>query len=297
MWHSRVKGLFCATALLVLALPEPGARAAVVDAPSSDIVPLWPQGAPDTPEAWKGPEFRGNESISNVTQPTLSIWRPAPGKANGTAVIVAPGGAFTGLAWNKEGAPVAQWLASLGVTAFVLKYRVHQMLPSEQREAVAPVRYEQTEHVKIGQKLAMEDGLQAVRLVRGQAARYGIDPTRIGFLGFSAGAMTAMNVVMKGDAAGRPDFVAPIYGAAPKVPVPQDAPPLFEVVATDDPIMFPRALGIFEQWTAAGKSAELHVYEKGGHGFGLGDPAAPVGHWPAAFAAWMADHGFLPQTK
>ncbi|MCJ2180236.1 alpha/beta hydrolase [Novosphingobium album (ex Hu et al. 2023)] len=236
-------------------------------------------------------------SISNVTVPTLSIWRPQPGKATGTAVIVAPGGAFTGLAWNLEGASVAKWLASQGVTAFVLKYRVHQPLPGEESKAMPPVRYEQSQHVKTGEKLAMEDGMQAVKLVRSNAARFGIDPHRIGFLGFSAGAMTAMNVVMKGDSESRPDFVAPIYGAAPAVPVPQDAPPLFEVVAVDDPIMFPRALVIFDQWTAAGKQAELHVYEKGGHGFGLGNKDMPVGKWPEAFAAWMVDHGFLPAPK
>jgi len=265
--------------------------------PQADIVNIWPGLPPETPPEWTGPEFRGKVSITNVTVPTLSIWRPEPEKANGTAVIVAPGGAFTGLAWNLEGALVAKWLTDQGVTAFVLKYRVHQPLPDEEDNGAVTMRYEQTKHFKVGEKLAMEDGMQAVKLVRANAAKFGIDPQRIGFLGFSAGAMTAMNVVMKGDADSRPDFVAPIYGTGPSVPVPQDAPPLFEVVAVDDPIMFPRALGIFNQWTAAGKSAELHVYEKGGHGFGLGQKDMPVGKWSEVFATWMADHGFLPTVK
>lgn len=281
------------TALAVVAAlsaATPGA-AQIVDAPPQDIVNLWPGTPPGTPSDWTGPEFRGKESITNVTIPTLSVFRPAPGTATGAAMIVAPGGAFSGLAWNLEGREIAAWLTARGITAFVLKYRVHRST-----KPVAPVRSGDDDAMPgfgVGEKLAMDDGLQAVKLVRRTAARYGIRPDRVGFIGFSAGAMTAMNVTLAGDAAGRPDLVVPVYGTMHPVPVPADAPPAFVVVARDDPIMGRRSIDIFDRWSAAGRPVELHVYEKGGHGFGMRPRGLPVDLWPGALEAWLRDRGWI----
>jgi len=248
-----------------------------------NVYNLWDGEAPGTPASWTEPEFRGQNSISNVTRPTLTVVRPQPEKANGTAMIVAPGGAFTGLAWNLEGAEVADWLAGLGVTAFILKYRVHRGPEPTSADGVS----------RIGVDLAAADGLQAMAFVRKNAEKFGVNPDRIGFMGFSAGAMTTMNVVLRGDEATSPNFIAPIYGGMPPVPAPKNGPPAFIVVAQDDEIMLQRSIDIFTAWNSAGLPAELHVYEKGGHGFGTRRRDLPVGSWTSAFEAWAIDHGYL----
>lgn len=252
-----------------------------------NVYNLWDGEAPGTPATWTEPEFRGQHSISNVTRPTLTIVRPRPEAKNGTAMIVAPGGSFTGLAWNLEGAEVADWLAGLGVTAFILKYRVHRGPAPTSVDGVS----------RIGVDLAAADGLQAMALVRKNAGKFGVDPDRIGFMGFSAGAMTTMNVLLRSEESTRPNFVAPIYGGMPRVPAPKDGPPAFIAVAQDDEIMLQRSIDIFMAWNSAGLPAELHVYEKGGHGFGTRRHDLPVGNWTAAFEAWASDHGYLPAPR
>lgn len=268
------------------------APASLANEPNSEVIRLWPSGAPDTPKEWTEPEYQGKESITFVSTPTLTVVRPSAGKANGTAMIVAPGGAFAGLAWRLEGVEIAEWLAGRGITAFILKYRVRPRQGGAPLPAIRP-GVDPMEQFKPAVDLAMADGMQAVRLVRQEAARFGIKPNRVGFIGFSAGAMTAMNVILKGDAQSRPDFAAPIYGAMPDRPVPAGSPPLFVVVATDDKIMFGRSIEIFNRWIASGNRAELHVYEKGGHGFGMRRKGLPVDLWPQAFEAWLKDKVLL----
>lgn len=294
-------------AMLACALPlGAAAHAAPAKATSSavaaEVVPLWSRTPTDT--YLSGPEVRGSSkaptgsaiaTIANVTQPTLTVVRPAPGKANGTAMVIAPGGAFMALAWDLEGEEVARWLAARGVTAFILKYRVGP----PPRKAGEPWPSDVAAFLRMlepNRKLAVADGSQAIRYVRENAARYSIRPDRIGMMGFSAGAMTTMGVVLEGGPAARPDFVVPIYGMlASSAPVPVDAPPAFVVIAADDTTVPPAgSIEIFTRWLAAKRPAELHVYQKGQHGFGMRPQGNTIDHWPAALEAWMKLQGVLP---
>ncbi|MYM25400.1 alpha/beta hydrolase fold domain-containing protein [Duganella sp. FT135W] len=245
----------------------------------------------------------GLRVVRNVTQPALYPVRPAAGKANGTAVIIAPGGAFLSLAFDTEGMMVARYLAQRGITSFVLKYR----LDPTPKEAPAFLRVvgermsggnPRRTHIDPAESadipLAQEDGLAAVRWVRGHAAEYGVDPARIGIIGFSAGAVTAMNVATAYDAGSRPDFVGAIYGAAPERPVPKDAPPVFVALAADDGIMAYAGVPIFEAWRAAGRSAELHVYAAGEHGFGMRKVGTSADNWNEHFVQWLKGVKLVP---
>jgi acetyl esterase/lipase len=269
-----------------------------------EVVALWPSAAPGT-EDWTGAEtvntlkLPGGQirMIGNVTKPTLTVYRPKASTANGTSVIVVPGGGFVSLAIDHEGYQVAEWLAARGVTAFVLKYRVRPnpnfRLPANLRKF--PERFgEFFAQFSGGRPIAVADATQALRLIRANAARYGIAPDRIGMIGFSAGAITTMGVAMNDVPADRPDFAAPIYGAMEDNAPPKGAPPLFIAVTEDDPaVPAPESLKIFTRWYAAELPAELHVYEKGGHGFGMTPKMLPVDGWTVAFESWMKSHGWL----
>jgi acetyl esterase/lipase len=278
--------LLCLSALVV----EP---AAAKQAPAPEVIQLWPGAAPGT-EDWTGEEtvqtlkFGGNtlRMIGNVTKPTLTVYRPKAKLANGTAVIVVPGGGFMSLAIDHEGNQVAEWLNQRGVTAFVLKYRVRPnpafRISSNLRKY--PEKFKEFKATfGAGIPFAVAD-----------AGRYGLAPDRIGMIGFSAGAITTMGVVMNDAAADRPNFAAPIYGAMDdKVPS-KDAPPLFIAVTEDDPaVPATESIAIFNRWNASLLPAELHVYEKGGHGFGMTPKNLPVDGWTAAFESWMRSHGWL----
>lgn len=260
---------------------------------SESSIPLSSTGSAGT-EVWV--EMFGHRVVRNVTQPALYPVRPAPGKANGAAVIIAPGGAFLSLAFDNEGLMVAKYLAEQGVTSFVLKYRLDttpvesgQFLKvvGERMRGADPRRTHRDADESRAIPLAQEDGLAAVRWVRAHAADYGIDPARIGIMGFSAGGMTAMNVATAYDTASRPDFVGVIYGASPQRAVPKDAPPVFVAVAADDGIMAYASVPIFEAWRAAGRSAELHVYSAGEHGFSMRNVGTSADHWNEHFVQWL----------
>ncbi|MFN0107457.1 MAG: alpha/beta hydrolase [Blastocatellia bacterium] len=253
--------------------------------------------------------------IRNVTQPTLTAFLPDKTKANGTAIIVAPGGGFMHLAIEKEGAAVARWLQSRGVAAFVLKYRLMDSGTEEEYRERAAAMNRATAVPPPGQNVtptttaappapnparqqavefAIADGQQAVRLVRQRAAEWGINPDRIGLMGFSAGGMLTMGVVMKNDAASRPNFAAPIYGGnTNNQSVVKDAPPLFIAVASDDPVASVSSAQLYLIWKAAGRNAELHIYSKGGHGFGITDRGWPVDSWVDRFGDWLNSQGLL----
>ena len=262
-----------------------------------EVIPLWSDSAPGTPASWIEPEYTGQHSVTFVTLPTLTVFRPTGVGTSGAAVIVAPGGGFTGLAINKEGIAVAQWFADRGITAFLLKYRVRPFLDENGKFLPGPPPVTQGSNLQDrfepNVSLAKADGMQAVRLVRASAQKYGIAPDKIGFIGFSAGAMTAMNVTLAGDLASCPDFVIPIYGAMPDTDVPPGAPPAFVMVARDDDIMFERSVDLFRKWSAAKRPVEFHVYEKGGHGFGMQQRGLPVDHWPDVLEAWLVDQGLI----
>ncbi len=260
------------------------------------IIPLWPDGAPGS-EDWTQQEQVsaysdfGLKVIRNVSRPTLTAFLPDPKLANGTAVIVCPGGAFHFLAYEHEGTQVAAWLNAHGVAAFMLKYRLIQTganFAAEVQERLAD-RSKLAGPMRSLTPLILADGQQAVRLVRQRAAEWGIRPDRIGIMGFSAGGGVTMAVTLNHDASSRPDFAAPIYAAHfGEIEVPDDAPPVFLVHADDDPLV-PASIStaLYTAWHAAGKSAELHLYARGGHGFGMRKLGLPVDGWIERFDEWL----------
>lgn len=293
---------------VALAIISPAAPAAAQSdtGTTEEVIRVWPGPAPGS-EAWTGPEVSSDGKVpagkiqikTNVSVPTLTVVRPAPDKANGTAMLVLPGGAFMALAWDLEGTEVARWLAERGITAFILKYRVRSIAPPPGQKPPTEVA-ELVKLLEPNRKFAVADATQAMRVVRQNAAQYGVRPDRIGMIGFSAGAITTMGVLLEGDPRARPDFAAPIYGmtmiASPAVPA--DAPPLFIVTAQDDSTLAPAgSIEIFKLWTEAKRPAELHIYEKGGHGFGMRPSNLPVSNWPSAFEAWLTSHGLLAKPE
>lgn len=233
--------------------------------------------------------------VTNVTVPTLTVFRPPAGKANGSAMVVVPGGSFRALAWDLDGTETAQWLAGRGITAFVLKYRVR---PPGDSAPSGPETFDSfLMRTKSSRAIAVADARQALRLVRRRAAAYGLRADRVGMIGFSAGAITTLAVASGGAGEPRPDFAAALYGAIPPEAGPAaDSPPLFVAAAQDDPQVPPaKSTEAFERWTRAGRPAELHLYEKGGHGFGFRRHGLPADSWPAALEAWLASHGFAPR--
>ncbi|WP_245829413.1 alpha/beta hydrolase [Novosphingobium mathurense] len=239
----------------------------------------------------------GRYAVRNVTQPTLTAFRPV-GKPSPASVIIAPGGAFLGLEMDKEGWEVARWFANHGVTAFVLKYRTLPT-PPDQKLFVSEL-----DKMISGQKSvlsppsdtpaqALADGLAALRYVRHHAAEYGIVPSRVGFMGFSAGGFLSRSVVEKG-AADKPDFVAPIYPNMGPMVVPADAPPMFVAIAADDFLLARQTgLPLLESYRAKGKSIEFHLFSSGGHGFGAGPVGSPEESWLDLMYLWMRTQGLL----
>jgi acetyl esterase/lipase len=260
---------------------------------------------PDIPPAGKTPEidesFHGSHIVRDVTQPTLEAFLPTKAKATGAAVIVAPGGAFLMLSIDSEGRKVAAWLAEHGVAAFVLKYRLNES-PADPTAFGKQLMEVFSEAAKgraqdITQPLAIADGKAAVKLVRERAQAWDVDPKRIGFLGFSAGAVVALQTALSNDQSERPDFVAPIYGPMDAVAVPAGAPPLFAALAADDPLFGGKGFALVDRWIEAKRPAELHVFAKGGHGFGMNATKTSSEHWIDSFYWWMQASGFLKPGK
>ena len=268
-------------------------------------IPLYAGPAPGSEHATQKETVTPNPSgrlLRNITEPTLTIYAPAPGTANGVGMIVAPGGGFHILSIDNEGGKVAEWLAAHGVTAFVLKYRLNETSPIDALAFGQMMKYLSTIKtapggfpvVTEGETQANADAVRAMILVRSRAADWGVDPHKVGFVGFSAGALLTLDVATDPDPAVRPDFAAPIYGAlrAGRVPTP-DAPPIFIAAATDDALLPGRSLPIYQAWVAAGRPAELHLYDKGGHGFGMEHQGDTSDHWIEDFGHWLTEHGWI----
>jgi acetyl esterase/lipase len=238
----------------------------------------------------------GDTFVRNVTVATLTPVLPEPGTANGAAVIVAPGGGFMFLSMSNEGWEVAQALADRGVAAFVLKYRVRPTPPDlgEFEQAVTAMFAGAGRPPPGAFSLAdqVEDATAAFALVRSRADEWGVDPDRIGMVGFSAGAGTTLAATLTAPET-RPAFIAPIYGAMTAVDVPEAAPPMFVVLAADDPLFANSGFGLVESWRAAGRPVEFHLYQDGGHGFGLGNPGKTSLGWLDVFMRWLELNGFL----
>jgi len=276
------------------------------------VIAIWPEGVPGL-RADASAEKIGEGHVSQVDHPTLTCFAAPAGRAGGAAVIICPGGGYNVLAWDKEGVEPAKWFNSLGVTAFVLKYRL----------------------VEYGQPAPLRDVLRAIRLVRSRAAEFGIKPDRIGVMGFSAGghlascAGTLYNAPEGRTGApldavsARPDFLVLIYpvitmkdpyahagsrrsllGPTPspelierystELQVNKDTPPAFLITTFEDrTVPAENSLGFFEAMHRAGVPAELHAYEKGPHGFGLRPGFGPTSEWPRLLEQWLRLHGWI----
>lgn len=275
------------------------------------VIDLWPEGVPGF-RADASAEKVQDELVSNVRRPTLTVYAAPAARATGAAAIICPGGGYNVLAWEKEGVEPARWLNSLGVAAFVLKYRL----------------------IEYGQPAPLRDVLRAVRLVRSRAAEFGVKPGSIGVMGFSAGGHLAACAGTLYDApegrtgaaldavSARPDFLLLIYpvitmkdpyahagsrssllGPTPapelverystELQVTRNTPPAFLLTTFEDGLVpAENCLGFFEAMRRAGVPAELHAYEKGPHGFGLRPGFGPVSEWPKAGEQWLRLHGW-----
>ena len=243
----------------------------------------------------------GSVFARNVTIATLTPFLPDPAHATGTAVVVAPGGGFMTLSMENEGWDVAKALAARGVAAFVLKYRLKQTpqdmtaFQSQMRDmfsgAARPPRPDFKDSLA-GLAPQIADSRAAFALIRRRAAEWHVDPQRIGMVGFSAGAMLTMATALAGDDA-KPAFIGNIYGSMAPLPVPADAPPMFVALAADDPLFGNGGFGLIDSWRTAKRPVEFHLYEQGGHGFGMYKKETTSTGWFDAFARWMAMHGWI----
>lgn len=293
------------TGLGMAAVLFSAAALAQVSTSDAPIIPLYPGG---TVASLGVPESRarqqtGDTLIFNVSEPTLELFRPAAGQANGTAVIVAPGGGFVGLGYEAGGTRVARRLAQRGVTALVLKYRTIRstgdpmQLPEAHMKEMERLMGRAKSGIPIemppfaGEPHAVEDGARAMAIVRQRASEWGVDPKRVGFIGFSAGAYLAADLAI-GDKASRPDFVALLYGGL-RTPVPADASPAFIAAAVDDEFQPNDAIQLFAAWRGAGAPAELHIYERGGHGFDLNPKGSTSDHWFDELMWWLRSRGLV----
>ncbi|WP_428232384.1 alpha/beta hydrolase [Flavobacterium sp.] len=242
------------------------------------------------------------EVVYNVTDPSLLVYQVPKGVKNtGTAIIIAPGGGFQSLSINREGKELAEILSQKGITAFVLKYRLNKTETNDPaREMMEKLKDRATfEKNSLGTiKLAAQDGKTALKYVRDNASKYGIDTKKVGVIGFSAGSTVAMETVLDNAADQLPDFVANIYGGPrPElltVATPEKKIPMFLCAASDDQLkLAPRSIQMYNKWLEAGQSVELHMYSKGGHGFGTGKQNLPVDSWEVRFEEWLTLQGFL----
>jgi acetyl esterase/lipase len=288
-------------------------HALAFDGSASNPIPLWPKGAPDE-KGNVGQEHDTTKSgdelvagkrvirLTNVSQPTMTLYRPLKGKANGTTVVVCPGGGYSILAMDLEGTEVCQWLNSIGVTGVLLKYRV-------------PERPGDTNHI-----LPLQDAQRALGLVRFHAKEWNLDPKRIGVLGFSAGGHLVANVSNNFDnrayetvddadqVSCRPDFSMPIYPAylvlknqntqqSPELKVSPNSPPTFLIQTEDDGVRVENSLFYYLALKNAKVPVEMHLYSSGGHGYGTRPSDKLVSTWPKRAEEWLRGLGLLERKQ
>jgi len=268
------------------------------------VIQLYDGPAPGS-ESWTWNEAENDNNawqtkvVYNISRPTLTVFAPEAGKENGTAVVIAPGGAFHALSINSEGYDVAKWLVQKGVTCFVLKYRlVHSKTTDPVTEVMAKwgkKEFEEDNAAVI--PMCIADGRAAIVYVRKHAAEYNVSPDRVGIIGFSAGGTVTSSALFNYTRENRPDFAAPVYPYFPSEmlgTVPADAPPLFIVTASNDGLgLAPHSVDLYSKWLAAKKDAELHMYAKGDHGFGMRKQNLPTDTWIERFGDWLNVQGLL----
>lgn len=255
---------------------------------NSQVVNIWPGVAPGS-ENWTQKERTADNTpigtvVFNVVTPTLTAYLPERTKATGCGVIIAPGGAFVALAIDLEGNNVARWLQEKGIAAFVLKYRIME----KRQEGIPAMNMDEAG------KYGIADGIQALKVVRQHAAEWGLSPDRVGFMGFSAGAMVASGALLQKEAAGRPNFAALIYGGPFGVmpAIPAKLPPMFLAWAQDDALALEPVVKFYEGLKSAGHKPEVHIFSAGGHGFGMRKQGTSSDHWIDAFYYWLEAQGF-----
>jgi len=258
-----------------------------------EVIPLWKNGAPGFESRRDEKEEAKDYWVKNVHNPSLTVFTPAEGTENGTAVVVCPGGGHRLLVYTAEGVEPAEFLNKLGVTVFVLKYRLA-------REEGSPYSLD---------KVIKEDGMRAIRMVRSLSREYKLDSNKIGMMGFSAGGEVVSAIVYapgNGEVSakdpvdrlnGRPDFQILVYPGPLGIPekVPADSPPAFLVAANDDPCCAISTLNVLVRYREAKRPVEAHLYSKGDHAFNMGNrsPLKSIQGWPQRLSDWLGDNGYL----
>jgi acetyl esterase/lipase len=270
-------------------------------------IPLYSGKAPGTEnwtqkEAHQFNELFKTEVVFNVAQPSMLLFEADKAKTNGTVIVVAPGGGFQSLSINREGIDVAKKLAENGITAVVLKYRLLETKSNDPaKEMMENIKDRKafdakTEPIKV---MAGEDIKTAITYIRNHAKELNINPEKLGVIGFSAGASVILESVLHSkDASTLPNFAASIYGGPSQeildTEIPKSTLPLFICAASDDQLkLAPKSVLLYNKWLEAGQPTELHLYEKGGHGFGMGKQNLPVDKWSDVYFDWLKFHKFL----
>jgi acetyl esterase/lipase len=297
--------VFTALAFSKVAIAQDGTIYPLETPNEPNAIPLGTGGVENQPasETW----FRqwGDPMARNITKATLTPFLPEPGKANGTAVIVAPGGGFSWLSLGNEGWEEAEALAKQGVAAFVLKYRLNPTaekledftawMNRPRTPAPAPADGSKAATPPPAPRPSLDNQLQdaeaAYAMIINRAKEWGVDTKRIGMIGFSAGAGLTMHSTLHSKTM-KLAFIGPIYGGMGPVEVPKNAPPMFTAIASDD-FLFRGQFGVVESWFKAGIPVEFHLYQNGGHGFGLGNPNRTSNKWFDAFTHWLDVNKFL----
>jgi acetyl esterase/lipase len=291
-------------ALVILGISAAATSAIAAAAAEPAPQPIWPGVAPGEAgrtleEKWdqNKPGEKPFKRVTNVTKPTITLFRPPADKDTGVAIVVCPGGGYKALMMDYEGEDVARWLNTIGISGIVLKYRV-------------PAPEGTPRHLP-----ALQDAQRTIGIVRSKSKEWGIDPQRIGILGFSAGGHLACAASTNDDKRAyeaiddadklscRPDFAVVIYpggalnktkdGLAEELRVTAQTPPAFIVQANDDRVNSENSVFYYLALKRAGVAAELHIYAEGGHGFGIRPSDKPHATWPQACEAWMKGRGIL----
>lgn len=309
MWQAGLWASLPRLAVALLSVTGIGATAAPPGSWVDAIIPLPAQAEPESiplaadgvcvgtaqPEAW-AQQTSDQRLIYNVARPVLIPVPNAAARANAPAIILVPGGGFEFLAIDNEGYDIARRLTPLGVRVFILKYRTLAISGGFGgfKDAVVQtfVKGSPAGSLEADIPCARADTQAAIRMVRAHAQVWHIDASRVGVVGFSAGAMTVLATLQADASDARPDFAAMIYGPTQGVPVPQHPRPLFAAIAADDRFFGKQDLGLIHAWRQAGGSVELHLYSGGGHGFASHPNHTTSDAWFDQFSLWLKTLGY-----